>query len=128
MAKREGSESGGRAEYWRELIEEWSASGLTQGDFCEEQGVSVASLRWWKWELNRREKTGKPTQPMKPKKPMKVAATTGLLPVRIVSSPTSSRDSCFEVVLTSGARIRVPRDFDPDALGRLITVVEAAAC
>ena len=127
MAKRGDTDGGGsRAEYWRELIEECSASGLTQGEFCDERGVAVASLRWWKWELGRRDKTRRPTK--------KAAAVTptGLLPVRIISAAPPERapgnDSCFEVVLPRGARIRVPQDFDAEALGRLITVVGSAAC
>jgi len=52
MSHEEGKQrAGGRSEYWRQLISEWSASGLSQVGFCAERGVSVGSFRCWKWKL-----------------------------------------------------------------------------
>jgi hypothetical protein len=35
-------------EDWRRLISEQAQSGLTQSAFCEANGLSVASLQYWK--------------------------------------------------------------------------------
>jgi hypothetical protein len=34
-------------EHWRRIVEGWPASGLTQAQYCERHGISVASLHRW---------------------------------------------------------------------------------
>lgn len=46
---------------WSELVRAWEASGQSARAFAEAQGVSEASLRWWKGELTRRSR-GEPTR------------------------------------------------------------------
>ena len=49
-----------------------------------------------------------------------------LAPVTVLRSPGSPRSSAegFEVELANGRRLRVPADFDGEALGRLLTTLE----
>jgi hypothetical protein len=69
----------------------------------------LSTFRWWRWRLSR--EVGPPP---------KTATVPSLLPVRVVGTdgesggapPPDSAASFLEVVLPSGARIRVPAGFD----------------
>ena len=38
-------------EHWRRLVAGWPGSGLTQAQYCERHGISVASLHRWRERL-----------------------------------------------------------------------------
>lgn len=45
---------------WQRLIDEQSASGLTQTVFCQSKGLSLASFQNWKRKLAEASPTGSP--------------------------------------------------------------------
>jgi len=47
-----------RAEDWKKIIEEWSASGERQRDYCAARGIGVSSFYQWRARL-KKEKTKK---------------------------------------------------------------------
>ena len=104
----------GRAAYWRKHISRWSKSGLTQAEYCRRNEVSAAAFQWWKGELQRKAKTQK-----KPSTSMQFVEVHGVSPAHV------GRGETYEVVLSRGRAIRVGRDFDSDALKRLIVAVES---
>jgi hypothetical protein len=104
-------------ETWAKRVERWKDSGLSAKEFAVELGVSPKSLAWWKWQLT---KEDAPTR-RRVRRARTKAAISPLTFVEMSASPT--RES-LEVVLASGARIRVPVDFDPAALGRLVDVLD----
>ena len=128
-------ESQPRSEYWRAQSVAWQTSGMTQADFCEEHELSLPALRWWRWKLKREDGESEPsTAPEKDS-----GRAMRLVPVRVVDpephhpTPSSCSTSAvpplaFEVVLESGATIRMPRDFDAEALSRLLRTLEAVGC
>ncbi len=114
-----------RAVFWHEHLSAWSASGLTQADYCRQHQLSRAAFGWWKRQLH-----GKP-------KPRRRSSGTkqqehGRAPVRFVEVQrgpdvnTSANAAVYEVLLSRGRAIRVGRDFDSNVLRRLITTVEAS--
>ena len=122
-----------RSEYWRDQSEDWEISGLTQADFCSERGLSLPAFRWWRWKLKQEDRGS--TSSVAPEE----GSGLRLVPVRIVDaearSPTPLSHSrpaapaaAFEVLLTSGTAIRVPEDFDADALSRLLRTLESVGC
>ncbi len=126
-------ESQPRSEYWRDQSEDWESSGLTQAEFCEERGLSLPAFRWWRWKL-KREGSGSASS-----KAPEEGGGMRLVPVRIVDPETRSPSplscsvsgeatSTFEVLLESGTCIRVPGDFDADALSRLLRTLGAVGC
>ncbi len=126
-------ESRPRSEYWRDRSEDWESSGQTQADFCAERGLSLPAFRWWRWKL-KQEDSGS-TNSLAPEE----GSGMRLVPVRIVDaeaqSPTplpcsvsAQQSLAFEVLLESGTCIRVPRDFDAEALSRLLRTLEAVGC
>ncbi len=47
MAARQGTE------YWREQVEGWRQSGLSQVAYCEQHGLNIKSFRRWRTKLQR---------------------------------------------------------------------------
>jgi hypothetical protein len=94
-------------------VAQWSSSGLTGGDFARRAGVSEGSLRWWKWRLASEAGNAATKKP-----------TTKVSPLTFVELTSAVPREAFEVVLTTGVRIRVPADFDAAAVERLLEVLE----
>lgn len=91
---------------WQRLVEAQSGSGLSVREFAERHGVSPSALTYWKY------KRGGGGQRRR----------TTFAPVRLIDDggPSSTREFVLEL---AGARIRVPAEFDPDSLRRLLELV-----
>lgn len=92
---------------WASLIGEWRKSGLTAEAFAARRRIKVGTLKWWVYELGRRERSAP--------KPLDFIE---------VAREVVTGNERFEVHLGSGRWISVATGFDADALGRLIAVVE----
>ena len=96
----------------RVALAAWRASGLPLQTFAHEQGLCPQRLRAWRGRLGE---------------------VPALLPVRVVghgapASASAAVGSVMEVVLATGRRVRLMPDFDDDAVGRLVRVLEEGAC
>lgn len=101
----------GSREVWAERVERWQASGLTATEFARRHGLAEASLKWWRWKLgSKRPASGKKAAPVSP--------------LTFVELTAPTRREALELVLASGAVVRVPYDFDEAALSRLLDVLE----
>ena len=109
MARHRSSE---REQYWREVIRDQAASGLTISAFCRERGVSAASFFDWRRKLD----AGGGEE---------VAADKFM---SIELPPPLTIPSCLEVALPSGLRVLVPSRFDAEALRELLDVLGVRAC
>jgi hypothetical protein len=49
------SRAGRGRSFWREVVAELDASGLTAAEFADREGLTLGSLRWWRWNLGRDE-------------------------------------------------------------------------
>jgi len=112
-----------RETYWRRLAERWKASGLPKSTFCEREGVSDASLHWWLRELDRRDGRGKRVRVKKPSPSIPAAR---FVPLKVVPS-TRPVATILELVV-AGQVVRVPPNFDAEALRRLVACLEGRAC
>ena len=107
-------------ETWSKRIDRWRESGLTAREFAAEIGVNAGTLAHWKYRLST-EAQRAAIQPAAPSDAavrfveVKAAAPT--------DEPTMSMLPAFEVVLASGAVVRVPAHFDTATLRRLLDVV-----
>ena len=117
MARRvESADS--RERRWQRLVSQWSASGLSQAEFCRRRGLQAVTFSWWKRKL------GKAPSPAF----VEVDPDSG--DVRASSPIAGAGDpgiEMYEVLLGNGRLIRVPPSFDDGALTRLIAVVESAS-
>lgn len=113
---------------WRRTLERWKQSGLSGRAFCHREGLPEPSFYGWKRRLRILDE--RPTGPP-PRRSTVRRRDSGndsdskvrLLPVR-VTAPVSG----FELALPGGRTLRIPTDFNPDALARLLAVLEKSPC
>jgi hypothetical protein len=105
------------AEEWQKRIERWRESGLTADQFAAELGINAGSLRFWSYKLNKakRAAAGVVATPRK----RRAVAAAAFVEVRSAASHSS-----FELELGNGRRLRVPSGFEPEALERLLGLLE----
>lgn len=102
-----------RSDYWRGVLEKWSASGFSQRRFCEERGISLSTFTYWRRRLRGENQ---------------VESQAPFIPVEIKPSQGSRRSSHYEIRLEEGVRIRVPFDFESESLSRLIDLLCSDPC
>ena len=95
---------------WTERLARWKRSSLTRQEFAQREGVSPEQLTWWKGRL----RTLQCDAP---------AAETPLF----VELKGPSAGVGVELVMRSGAVMRVPVGFDEDTVARLVRVLDGEA-
>ena len=132
-----------RAKYWATELASWERSGLTQAEYCRRRRIKAGSFAWWKRQLVD-PAGGQPTRLAdRPKRSAKASKQRGRptkLPERAKRRARSTKLSAsfvelplvsafpaptYELVLAGGRSIRIPSQFAPEALARLISVVES---
>jgi hypothetical protein len=108
-------------EVWVKRVERWQESGLRAHEFAGELGVNAATLAQWKYRLAAEAREGRANAPATEAVEF-VELDTTAAPV----TPEPARSgTVFELLLPSGIAVRVPSDFDADALRRLVDVMTA---
>jgi hypothetical protein len=104
--------------YWRDQLLRWSESGLSQRQFCQQQGLSPHAFTWWKAKY--RDQLNLPYRAVSKSSRKSVKG-------RFVEVMVSSQmpELLYEVVLVNRRSIRVAERFDPEVLKKLITAVES---
>jgi hypothetical protein len=105
---------------WSELVSAWGGSGQSAGVFAEQQGVSEASLRWWKGELARRNRREPPRRSPGPGRNRAHVALAKVVREG-EPAPSSLEPMTSPVVIAIGpARILVEHDFDARLLRAIV--------
>lgn len=114
-----------RTQYWRRTIAQWKDSGLTQTEFCRQRKISLPALRWWKWKLAQDE-----SQKWQPAfLPIRIVDAEGREDSLSTSMPAhATSDTVFEIISHQGYLIRIPMNFEQEALVRLLKTLEVASC
>lgn len=99
-----------RVRHWQDVVDAWKRSGQTINAFCRDRNLTRSNFDRW-----RRILATKPTQSKPP-------LSAPFVPLRVVAEPMA------EVVLPSGAVVRLPLTSAADAVTRLIAAVGAAEC
>ena len=126
-----------RERRWRRMVGGWTRSGLSQRVYARRSGVSLWSLRWWIYELRRRDSLrGQERRPVVVRRLDAGRATPAprFLPVKVVRGATADRRPLLsssgalplEVLVGDRRRIRVNGDFDEVILVKLVNALEAA--
>jgi hypothetical protein len=104
-----------RAE-WVEEVRRWRQSGRTAAEYAGGHGLHAGTLAAWGSKIGDiRAATGRPLAFL----PVRVAEPAGK-----ESAPATA---VMEVVLLNGRRVRVGKEFDGDAVARLLDVAEGAS-
>lgn len=96
----------GSREVWAKRVAEWRSSGLTAAEYARRHKLGEASLKWWSWKLGAARK--------------KAAAMS---PLTFVEMTAAVKREAIELVV-GAFQIRVPAEFDENALGRVLDVLE----
>ena len=98
----------GRAAYWRRMLKDWKASGLTASEFSRRRGICRPLLFVWRRRLEQKAAS---------RRLSKRTRRAPFLPVHLVDSdsPLQTR-SPIELTLRNGRQLRVPADFPPTSL------------
>jgi hypothetical protein len=134
-----------RERYWRRVLADCRASGLSRAAYCRQRGISYATLNQWKSRIEahsaikgragmtpmaqrrRRVRFVEVTLPGAAKDANSAGvAAAGVGAEFMTGSAGYESHAGYEILLVGGRRLRVPRGFDADEVARLMTVV--ASC
>ena len=90
---------------WSARLEAWDASGLSLRAYALREGLKPHTL--WSWKRRLRGTT---------------PAVRGFAPV-VLEGGGDRRDASFELVVGGGMSLRIPPDFDEEALARLVSLL-----
>lgn len=107
-----------RAREMRGLLAEWRRSGEALGVFAARNGITEQTLSWWRWRLGlAKSRTGGKRRSSAFVEVMPRAKRTSTIELR---GQRTSASAAFELVLPTGMTVRIPTDFDAEALRRLV--------
>ena len=116
------SRSSEKEAFWRLVIDEQKASGLSIREFCQQESISQPSFYAWRKELQRRDRT-------------RHADT--LIPVNVVdrnqanhlqSSPDAPLNNHLEVETPNGFKLRFDHQLETAKLRDVLHVVASCSC
>jgi hypothetical protein len=121
------SQNGGRATAarWERCLAAWAKSGLTQVEFCKREGLSVFSLRWWKWNLSRQ--SGEVQRGQRLRLSQAAGKKPGFVSLQVVEPARPQerrRAGDIEIILRTHHRVRLSSTVDLDFLTRLVASLE----
>ena len=116
-----------RERHWQGLVDECGLSGLSQVEFCRRRGINNGTFCWWKRELFRRAGRRPESGGLDTGVAFSEFRSTrrGLAQVGTKVSALPSGAPAYELVLANGRSIRLPAQFDPQVLSRLIAAAES---
>lgn len=101
-----------REPFWRDLIGRQQRSGLSIAAFCRDHGISQPSFFSWRKRLRLRSDT----------------SPSPFVPVQIDLSSPLAHPAPIEIVLRSGACVRVSHGCDRQTLETVLAVLEPSPC
>ncbi len=106
---------------WDAVIQKWKESGLLIKEFCEQQQIKEADLKYWSYRLYNTTSL-KVLQGSTNKKEI----TTKFIPIAISSPPKQSQpseDEQIELIIEKSYCLRLRKNFDEQMLLRLIQIL-----
>jgi hypothetical protein len=108
--KSRGIRSAQKYRYWQEHVELWHDSGLSQAEYCRQNGLRLRQWNYWKKNLARKGAN----------------AAVSFVPVQISSSlPVPVTRSNLSLFTSNGYKVEVGVGFDPTTLKQLILTVQS---
>jgi transposase-like protein len=106
-------------EVWEPRVRRLRESDLTVAEFAAELGVNPKTLTYWKWRLGKEASEGKATSVA----PVRARRAPRFVEVEPESTTPSSTAERIEVVLDGGLVLRVPHEFEPATLRRVVAAL-----
>jgi len=97
-----------RRQFWKDHIDGWQKSGLSQVAYCREHDLTGHQLTYWE------------------KRFVQSAAPVSFVPLRFSQNlPTMTTGRAFILFTPNGYKIEVGAGFDPAALKQLLSTVQS---
>jgi hypothetical protein len=111
-----------RGRFWLRHLERWQQSGLSQVRYCQEHKLSVAALGWWKGQLSLRRKH--PQAGTAACDEIGDEGTFVELSRPDVGQKETPASVVYEIALAGGRCLRLGRQFEPEQVRQLVTLLE----
>ena len=111
-------------EVWAKRVERWQDSGLSAPEFARELGINPSTLTFWKYQLKKDSKGSSPASAGRSRPGARPAAPPRSAFVEVEAQ--TAIDDRFELELSGGRRLRIPRSFDEAALRRVVRALEVS--
>lgn len=109
-----------RWDYWKKQIEQWQQSGLSQAEFCRQNGLVKQQLSKWKVKLRDEQIVKSPTPGKTKKSPCPSPRPDRFVEVKLPDSIQSS----YQIKVANGRILQVPHAYDPQIISELIAIME----
>jgi len=96
-----------KAAHWRYHIEQWQLSDLTQADYCQQQGLGLAAMGYWRTRL----------------KKLQAIADSPEVPVSFVPVQLTTVHSSLTLRTQQGLSLDLSAGFDPALLKEVLQVL-----
>ena len=104
---------------WQKHVTGWRQSGMSQAEYCRQQGLAPADMSWWKHELARRD-----NRRSADKRAKSVEIKPSFVPLQITHGPV--RSEC-ELTLSNGRCLRIGSGTDLRWVDELVAALEHSA-
>jgi hypothetical protein len=84
---------------WQGRIDGWLASGMTQTDYCQQQGISLYAFGYWRSRLNKVNK-------LKKEKPLEIKSSFVPLKIEPAIAPHIKSPDVLEIEINSTLKIK----------------------
>lgn len=104
------------ATVWRDRVDRWRNSGLSQAEFCRREGLAETALSTWKNRLGRKSKAGAPSR----------APSEGCLafaPVQVVSTEVQCEQPAVRPEPVEVLLVRIPHGTSDSAVRQLLNTI-----
>jgi hypothetical protein len=101
---------------WIPILADWKKSGLGPREFCRRRRLRESAFWFWKREIPDRDRRRRERKTKGPGTP-----ALRILPVHLVKEPVSRLPL---EILSGGRTVRIPGDFDPGVLRKVLGVLE----
>lgn len=117
-----------KEEFWRLVLTEQQASGMTIKAFCAQQGLAAHAFSWWKREIKKRDLRRDESQNdshLDDTQLVPVTVIDEVFPSHERNQPTYNDRSIIEVVSPTGYTLRIESEAPPPYLTGLLDAVTA---
>ena len=110
-------------EIWQQRVRAWRASGLSAPRFAQREGLQVRSLYHWSWQLGADIGTEQRIEKITPSPEIPHSSFVEVPSVGVVPN----QNTFIEISLPSGIQLKVPQNFDPVAVQKLMSALGRAS-
>jgi hypothetical protein len=125
-------------EQWSKRVAQWQASGLSQAEFCRQNGIKLTTFNFWKLRvlkqqpgptLHRKPRVSAASHPPEKRKRVRTASTPAARFVPVVVRPDTARSEWWcEIACRNGRVLRLREKAPSETLRELVADLEAVTC